>query len=213
MLLLLVCALPILVQSADYIDIGRGFDEGTQYWINVQPFKFTKKDASQKPDGTWYAANEFMTAEHCGTHLDAPYHFFREGWKVGDIPVSKLIVPAVLMDMTDEVNGNPDFELKPNHIKIWEEQHGELPEDSLLLIRYGWGRYYNNRTQYFGFEPRSPRMHFPDTDFTVIVMPMKITQGTGAPARVVAMINSSTTAASAFKAILLLVTMIGTMML
>lgn len=38
--------------------------------------------------------NEFCAGEHGGTHFDAPYHFYREGWTVGQIPLSNLIVPG-----------------------------------------------------------------------------------------------------------------------
>lgn len=38
-----------------------------------------------------YAANEFCCGEHGGTHLDAPYHFYKYGWKAGNIPLEKLI--------------------------------------------------------------------------------------------------------------------------
>lgn len=250
MLFLFLSLVPFVLVESSYIDLGRSFDEKTQYWIDVQPFIFTKIIAEDKRDGTWYAQNEFKAGEHGGTHLDAPYHFFKQGWKVGDIPLSKLIVPAVLMDMSEEVKNNADFELKSNHIKKWEEDHGDLPEGAVLLIRYGWGKHYNNRNKYFGFEQMSStRLHFPgmaadgaeylvkhrklvgvgvdtpsvdtgrttiypahiwiqganiyilenldldfelpERDFTLIVMPMKITKGTGAPCRVVAMLNSS----------------------
>ncbi|KAJ9576986.1 hypothetical protein L9F63_006423, partial [Diploptera punctata] len=195
-----------------------------------------------------YAANEFEAGEHGGTHLDAPYHFYKQGWKVGDIPLEKLIVPGVLMDVSQEVNDNADFELKADRIKKWEEDNGDLPEGAVLLIRYGWAKDYNNRRRYFGLD-QGNRMHFPglsadgaeylakkrnlagvgvdtpsvdtgrttinpahiwlqganmyiienlnldvglpENDFTVVVMPMKITEGTGAPCRVVAMLNSS----------------------
>lgn len=40
-----------------------------------------------------YAANEFAAAEHGGTHLDAPYHFYKEGLHVGELPLKNLIVP------------------------------------------------------------------------------------------------------------------------
>lgn len=47
--------------------------------------------AGESPNGVWYSANDFATAEHCGTHLDAPYHFNKNGRKVADIPLDRLI--------------------------------------------------------------------------------------------------------------------------
>lgn len=44
------------------------------------------------PDGMeyWASSNEFEAAEHGGTHIDAPYHFNKEGWKVDDIPFERF---------------------------------------------------------------------------------------------------------------------------
>lgn len=42
-------------------------------------------------DGSWYAANSFESGEHGGTHMDAPYHFYKSGWQIGDIPLERLI--------------------------------------------------------------------------------------------------------------------------
>lgn len=35
--------------------------------------------------------NEFCTGEHGGTHLDAPFHFHKFGWKVAEIPIYRLL--------------------------------------------------------------------------------------------------------------------------
>ncbi|KAJ4428317.1 hypothetical protein ANN_24336 [Periplaneta americana] len=177
---------------------------------------------------------------------------------------------AVLMDMRSEVANQPDFELLPQHISDWEEEHGEIPDDSVLLIRYGWGIYYNNRTRYFGFEKHGRNMHFPglsegaarelatrgtlvgvgtdtpsvdagksvtyrahvhlqtanmyvlenldlehdnmpERDFTLWVMPMKIAEGTGAPCRVIAVLNFSPSVETSFSLILSALALIRTL--
>ncbi|XP_069674058.1 isatin hydrolase-like [Periplaneta americana] len=266
LLLVLLCCAPLAWADPEYVDLGRAFDNKTLYWIDSTVFKFTKKVARSNVDGTWYAANEFMAAEHGGTHLDAPHHFSKNGWKVGDIPLDRLIVPAVLMDMRSEVANQPDFDLLPQHISDWEEEHGEIPDDSVVLIRYGWGIYYNNRTRYFGFEKHGRNMHFPglsrelatrgtlvgvgtdtpsvdagksvtyrphvhlqttnmyvlenldlehdnmpERDFTLWVMPMKIAEGTGAPCRVIAVLNFSPSVETSFSLILSALALIRTL--
>lgn len=40
--------------------------------------------------------NEFCAGEHGGTHMDAPYHFNKQGIKIGQIPVENLIVSGNL---------------------------------------------------------------------------------------------------------------------
>jgi hypothetical protein len=41
-----------------------------------------------------YAANTYEASEHVGTHIDAPFHFYEEGWKIGDIPLERFFVPG-----------------------------------------------------------------------------------------------------------------------
>lgn len=38
-----------------------------------------------------FALNTFAVAEHCGTHIDAPYHFNPDGVTVEKIPLEKLL--------------------------------------------------------------------------------------------------------------------------
>ena len=37
-----------------------------------------------------------------GTHTDAPSHFAEDGWKVGEIPIERLIGPGVVVDISEK---------------------------------------------------------------------------------------------------------------
>jgi arylformamidase len=41
-----------------------------------------------------------LMAEHCGTHLDCPYHFDPDGLTVDQMPLERLILPGHLLDLT-----------------------------------------------------------------------------------------------------------------
>lgn len=53
-------------------------------------FTFTKENKRGSSADDWYIANDIETAEHGGTHIDAPYHFHPLHWKVGDIPIDRF---------------------------------------------------------------------------------------------------------------------------
>src|SRR5262249_39094118 len=57
------------------IDLTHSFDAATIYWPTEQGFRFERGNNGVTPKGYYYAANRFATAEHGGTHLDAPIHF------------------------------------------------------------------------------------------------------------------------------------------
>lgn len=91
----------------------------------------------------WYW-NIMNLGEHTGTHFDAPIH-----WITGkDLPNNatdtilprKFIGPACVIDVTAQVEQNPDFLLTVDDVKQWEDQHGRIPAGSWVLLHTGWSR-------------------------------------------------------------------------
>ena len=82
--------------------------------------------------------------EHTGTHFDAPVH-----WVTGkDLPNNtcdtlvpgSLVGAACVIDVTSEVDADPDFLLTADRVEAWEAEHGRIPEASWVLMRTGWAR-------------------------------------------------------------------------
>jgi kynurenine formamidase len=91
----------------------------------------------------WYW-NTLHLGEHTGTHFDAPVHWIT-GKDLPDnacdtIPARRFIGPACVIDATAEVEANPDFLLTRERILAWEEEHGQIPKNSWVLLRTGWSR-------------------------------------------------------------------------
>lgn len=87
----------------------------------------------------WYW-NWFEGGEHVGTHFDAPNHWVtgRDLHDVAQVPPSRLVGPAVVIDRTAEVAAEPDYLLEVADIEAFEAEHGRLPEGGWLLFRTGW---------------------------------------------------------------------------
>ena len=106
-----------------------------------QTARFELEEISRYDDRgpAWYW-NNFRSGEHTGTHLDAPNHWVTGQGRddVASIPASKLVAPAVVLDVSAEAAENPDFLVEVEHIKQWEETHGPLPEGGWLFVRTGW---------------------------------------------------------------------------
>src|SRR5262249_5516783 len=82
--------------------------------------------------------------EHTGTHFDAPIH-----WITGrdlprnacdTIPAHLFVGPACVIDVTADVDRDPDFLLTPDRILSWEATHGRIPAGAWVLLRTGWSR-------------------------------------------------------------------------
>jgi kynurenine formamidase len=91
----------------------------------------------------WYW-NTLSFGEHTGTHFDAPVHWVTGKDLVDNacdtIPVHRFVGPAAVIDVTREVDRNPDFLLTPARIELWENEHGRIPRGAWVLLRTGWGR-------------------------------------------------------------------------
>ena len=91
----------------------------------------------------WYW-NTLRFGEHTGTHFDAPIHWVT-GKDLPDnacdtIPARRFVGPACVVDVTADVERNPDFVLTPDRVEGWERDHGPIPPGAWVLLRTGWSR-------------------------------------------------------------------------
>lgn len=108
-------------------------------FVNTAHFQLTELSRYDDRGPAWYW-NDITTGEHAGTHFDAPVHWVsgRDGEDVSQVAAGKLIAPAVVLDVADRVDGDPDFLLQVSDIRQWQAEHGPLPDGGWLLYRTGW---------------------------------------------------------------------------
>jgi len=233
----------------EVVDLTHPFDEDTLYWpTEERGFELEVLHHDFTDDGYFYSAMRFCTAEHGGTHLDAPIHFAEGMHSTEEIPLEQLIGPAVVIDVTDQAADDPDYRLDPEQVELHEAEHGQIPEGAIVLLRTGWSRHWPDPLAYLGDDTpgdasglRFPSYgeqaaqfliderrvsvlgvdtasidygqsedfmvhriaarsnvpglenltnldHLPPTGAWVIALPMKITDGSGAPLRAVALL-------------------------
>jgi kynurenine formamidase len=153
------------LSNARVIDLTWSLDEKTLYWPSDPPasFKLQQISHGKTPAGFFYASNSFCTAEHGGTHLDAPIHFSEKGLTADQIPVTQLVGPAVVIDVSAAAAKDPDYRATPKDVAAWESKHGPIPAGAVVLLRTGWGSRWPDRKRYFGSESPSDAsdLHFP----------------------------------------------------
>jgi kynurenine formamidase len=147
------------------IDLSHPYDASTIYWPTEQGFRFEKGNNGVTTKGYYYAANRFTTAEHGGTHLDAPIHFAADHETADQIDLRRLLGEAVVVDVSQECRANPDYLVSVADLRTWEEKHGRQLVDVILLIRTGWSQHWPDRLKYLGTEALGPaaiaQLHFP----------------------------------------------------
>src|SRR5262245_4642616 len=103
--------------SGQVVDLSHTFDETTIFWPTAEPFRLEKVADGVTPQGYYYAANNFFTAEHGGTHLDAPIHFSQGGQAVEQIPVERFLGPAVIVDVTAQAYKDRDYRVTTDDLQ------------------------------------------------------------------------------------------------
>jgi kynurenine formamidase len=148
-----------------WVDLTHPFDEKTIYWPTEKGFRFEPGANGPTAKGYYYAANRFTTAEHGGTHLDAPRHFSATGETADAIPIDRLVGEAVVVDVTQQAAADPVYEATPDDFVAWEARHGRQLVDVIVLLRTGWAARWDDRFAYFGTEQVGPeavaKLRFP----------------------------------------------------
>ena len=240
------------VSNSKIVDLSHSYSPETVYWVTAKEFKMDTVFQGRTDKGYYYSAYNFETAEHGGTHIDAPIHFAEGAKTVDQIPLKNLIGAAIKIDVSANALNNPDYLVTVDDLKAWEEKHSQqIPNGSIVLLQTGFSTYYPNKVKYMGTDERGDQavelLHFPglspeaatwitvnrkihsigidtpsidygqseffkshvvllseqipafenltnldklpEIGFEIIALPMKIKGGSGAPLRIVAMIN------------------------
>lgn len=157
--------LAAVLADSSLVDLTHTFDEGTLVWPTSSRFQLEKIADGVTPGGYYYAANNVHTAEHGGTHLDAPIHFAEGKQTTEQVPLSRLVGPAVVVDVTAPAGADADYRVTVEDLQQWEASHGPIAPGSLVLLRTGFSTRWPDAARYLGTAERGAdavaKLHFP----------------------------------------------------
>ncbi len=147
------------------LDLSHPFDASTLYWPTEEGFVLERGAEGVTEGGYFYAAHRFRAAEHGGTHLDAPIHFHAGGSTAERVPLTRLIAPAVVVDVSAACAANADYAVGVADLVAFEAAHGRIPDGAALLLRTGFAARWPDRARYLGTQLRGAEgvanLHFP----------------------------------------------------
>lgn len=147
------------------VDLTHPFSEQTLYWPNADGFRLEKVFDGTTDNGYHYSANRYQAAEHGGTHMDAPIHFFEGGETVEKIPLDKTIGPGIVVDVSAKALKDKDYLVSIEDLIAFETLHGPIEPQSIVLLRTGYDRFWPSRARYLGTAERGQgaiaKLHFP----------------------------------------------------
>ncbi|MGI9426998.1 MAG: cyclase family protein [Hyphomicrobiaceae bacterium] len=153
------------ISKGSWVDLTHAFSEKSIYWPTAEAFKKTKVFYGRTPGGWFYSAYNFSAAEHGGTHMDSPIHF-ADGRRTADkVPISQLIGPGFVIDVSRQSAENVDYLVSANDLKAFEAKHGRIPAGAIVLLNTGRAKLYSDPQAYMGTAERGAeavaKLHFP----------------------------------------------------
>jgi kynurenine formamidase len=95
-----------------------------------------------------YNLELLFLSSHTGTHLDAPYHFAKNGTKIDQISLDRLLGKAILIKLQKTKN----TAITKSDILLFEKNNYKIPNHSSIFFYTGWQKNLKNNN-YFTENP------------------------------------------------------------
>jgi kynurenine formamidase len=151
---------PPVPRFAHVADLTHALSEETPY-IPVPGITFPfKKTPIATVSKNGVAAYRWEIHEHLGTQIDAPNHFFDGALSLERLPVTSLVVPLVVIDVSTRAASDADTSLTVADIEAWEQRHGRIPSQAAVFMKSGWDARIGDVDRFINHDA-SGVMHFP----------------------------------------------------
>lgn len=122
-------------------DVSLTIRSGMSVWPGDTTVELYRKEKIE--EGGMCNNSNISMGVHTGTHVDSPYHFINDGFKVDQIPLDTIVGPVVVAEVPDSVdlidakavkslsltNGVKRVLFKTRNSKIWSSSHEVFHED------------------------------------------------------------------------------------
>jgi len=122
--------------SHKYIDLSHKMKDNMV--VYPEDPKFTLKDVSKDFN---YSLFKISGSLHTGTHIDAPYHYIKNGKKVNDLSLDTLTGKASILKLKDN-----NFNKNANSDKIIKIEDIETKNDleKIVILNTGWYKHWGD---------------------------------------------------------------------
>ena len=87
-----------------------------------------------------YNLELLFLSSHTGTHLDAPYHFAKNGAKIHQIPLDRLLGNGVLI----KIKKGKNQVITKNDLILFERKNGNIQKHSSIIFHTEWQKNLNS---------------------------------------------------------------------
>lgn len=132
---------------ATLVDLTHTLDPATPSWNGSCGFRHEiKLDYPDCATEVKFRVQQITMHAGIGTHIDAPAHCIPGGMTVDELPLTQLIVPCVVIDVSREAHER--YSLSIADVEAFERTYGVIKPGTLVLVRTGWERFWLEPERY-----------------------------------------------------------------
>jgi kynurenine formamidase len=129
------------------LDLTHTLSEQSPSWEGTPGFKsHTLLDYQDCSGDVRFKVQSITMRSGIGTHIDAPAHCIPGGASIDMLNLCTLIAPCIVIDVS--ARSSERYAASQEDIELFEQQYGRIEEKSLVIIRTGWDRFWENPTKY-----------------------------------------------------------------
>ena len=142
-----------IFKGAKYVDLTHTITPTIPVWPGFGDSTFMPAEAgadlgdyAAKGDVYTYEKHGFVATSYLlktdqlGTQLDPPAHWAPEYPTIDELPATYTLRPLVVIPMQDKVAEDFGYALQVSDIEAFEEEHGQIPEGSVVFVRSDWSK-------------------------------------------------------------------------
>lgn len=126
-----------LVANSKVVDLTPLLENNIPKWP-THPHLIINPTVTHEHDG--YYCQSIFLAEHCGTHVDAPYHIHADmpDYTVEHIRPDALLGKCTVIDMSDREWQPGERATKDDIENVLERNGVEIEKGDIVLLNFGW---------------------------------------------------------------------------
>jgi len=122
-----------LLENYRIVDLTHTLEEDMPVWPTHPRFFMNSIESLDKGDEAFI--NQITMGEHCGTHVDAPAHFVRNGKTIEHIAPLQLFSQAIKIDMSTVPAKSS---LPRQYIEQWEKDNRAIMPNDIVIFYTGY---------------------------------------------------------------------------
>ncbi|MCI6639888.1 MAG: cyclase family protein [Pygmaiobacter massiliensis] len=128
------------LKDCHWVDLTHPLKNDSPYWDGFPKGTVDLCHKIIDYDEMGFEVQTFRFMGQFGTHIDFPAHFIRGAVRSQAFSVRDMVLPLVVVDITEKLAGGPDYTVTRQDLLDFEAKHGRIPAGSFVALRTDWSK-------------------------------------------------------------------------